>query len=440
LEALVDNVKDGNEIIQKTKNRRFFITSGAVFQAIMGSADTLVGTYAMLYAVARGSVGLIQGIIVSIRELGSSLLQPIWGYYSDRYGRKGFVIIGLFIQSIAWGLLFPMATTPSKILAVFIFQTTLGTMIIPTWISWIGDQTVIRNRRRTIGLLGAAGAWTGLIALLIVSYFMQRQDPDREFVSTYSIAFRIAGVLYLIAIVIVIIIPQKKMVINPQLSQKKTAGIYQTRISPILSNIKALKPEFRKFLTIEGFFRLMWSFAWPIFPYATLAATNNWSEIAYLTIGMAIAAGISQLYGGRLSDRIGRNKVILATRVILILPPILYGLGAKYQMPILLFISNMAVGLIIGAGNVAVNSLILDIAPKEQQGTYVSIYLTTMGILAFTGSLLMGTVLLVVSADDVPSSNLLLTLFGIVAVGRLIAWFGYFFLPVEELFINARED
>jgi MFS family permease len=305
-------------------------------------------------------------------------------------------------------------------------------MLIPTWLGWIGDQTEIGNRGRTIGLLGAVGAWVGLTSLMVVGYFMESRDPSGESISTYSFAFRIAGVFYIIAIIVVTIIPEKTR-LRIQNSKDLTEST-KPLIFRLKSAIQDLKPEFKKLLAIEGLFRITWSFAWPIFPYATLAATDNWTEIAYLMVGMGIASGLSQLYGGRLSDQIGRNKIILVSRVVLVIPPILYGLGAVYGEPLYLLVSNILVGLIIGAGGVSVNSLILDIAPEEKQATYFSLYLTTMGLLSFTGSLLMGGVLLIVSADEIPSNSLLLTLFGIVAFFRFIAWIGYFFLPKEKGF------
>ena len=75
------------------------------------------------------------------------------------------------------------------------------------------------------------------------------------------------------------------------------------------------------------------------------------------------------------------------------------------------------------------NSLILDIAPDDKQGTYFSTYMTVMGILAFTGSLIMGLILLVLSPHSIPSKELLVFLFFFASACRLIAWLGYRYLP-----------
>ncbi|MHA2251843.1 MAG: MFS transporter [Candidatus Kariarchaeaceae archaeon] len=408
------------------KNRSInpFILYGSILQGLMGAADNLAGTFAMLYAVARGSVGLIQGVLVSIRELGSSLLQPIWGYLSDRYGRKLFVFIGFAIQSLSWGVLIPLADTPLKILGIFIFQTTLGTMLFPCWAAWIGDNSESRNRGKIIGFLGLVGSWSGLLALIVVSSVMEKRDPSRVDIGTYSYAFRIAGVLYASAAVITLLIPDKRGAVLEIERKGKVPTL--TRIKDL---IRSYKPEFRRLLFVEGVFRVSWSFAWPLFPYAILSATNNWSQLAYLSVVMGITSGLSMFYGGRLSDRIGRNKVIIWSRVVLVIPPILYGVGAIYDEPIYLFISNALVGLIVGAGGVSVNSMILDIAPVEKQATYFSTYLMVMGILAFCGSMLMGGILYFVARDEAPSSETLMLLFIIVACFRFLAWFGYFRLP-----------
>lgn len=415
----------------KVNLRDRFIIFGSIMQIFMAVGDSLAGTFAMLYAVTRGSVGLMQGIIVSVRELGTAILQPIWGVFSDRRGRRYFVFAGFLFQALSWGILMPLATTPRFVLGVVIFQTCFGTMLIPTWNAWIGDRTHSRNRGSTLGYLGFVGSWAGTVMVLAMSFWMERVDPNREFVSTYTIVFRTAGLFYLLAAVVCLIIPEMK-----RSNGKKLAKMEKLSKSPI-SRVKerfigifySYKPEFRRLLAVDGAFRVAWSLAWPLFPYATLAATDDWIQIAVVSVISTIATGFSQLYGGRLSDRIGRKKVIQTTRIALVTPPILYSMGVWLNAPIYLFFSNLIIGITLGAGAISMNSLILDIAPDDKQGTYFSTYMTVMGILAFTGSLIMGLILLALSPHNIPSTKLLIALFFLASACRLVAWIGYRYLP-----------
>ncbi|MHA2030202.1 MAG: MFS transporter [Candidatus Kariarchaeaceae archaeon] len=412
-----------------------FIIFGSLMQIFMAAADSLAGTFAMIYAVTRGSVGFMQGVIVSVRELGQAILQPIWGVFSDRRGRRYFVFAGFIFQSISWGLLLPVATTPTKILLVFIFQTSLGTMLVPTWNAWVGDRTSTKNRGGTLGLLGFVGSWAASIAVLSMSLWMQKVDPDREFVSTYILAFRMAGIFYLIAAFVTLIIPETKRTnSNEKTAREKTFVNPLVKIKNRIAEVfYSYKPEFRRILVIDGIFRFSWSMAWPLFPYATLAATRGWIEIAILSVLTTVMLGISQLIGGRLSDRVGRKKVIVVTRLSLVLPPLFYSIGVWLNQPIYLFISNMIVGINLGAGVIAMTSLILDVAPEDKQATYFSTYITAMGVIAFVGSLFMGLLLSIVTPNSAPTKGILISLFVVASVCRFLAWLGYRYLPELEI-------
>lgn len=412
-------------------HRNNFGRYATIFQSFMATGDYLQGTFASLYAVGRGSTGLIQGAIVSIRELGTALLQPVWGHYSDIRGRRQFVVLGLLIQALAWGILMPLAYDPLHILLVIIFQTFLGTMVIPTWNGWLGDFTTRTSRGKFLGRIGIVATWMAAFVLFSISLYMQVVDPDRANVDTYSIAFRLGALFYLSSAIFALFIPQadrfsKSMIASTSIPPEVNKGPIFTRIRSVWQN---LHPDFKRVLLVEASFRLAWAAAWPIFPYATLSATEGWIQLAILQIVTALASGISQLVGGALSDRLGRKRVILVSRSVLVAPPILFAVGVLQHEPIYLLISNILVGIMLGASGIALNSLILDIAPLGKESTYFSLYMMTVGLISFSASMVMGLVLNFVAPTTSPGPHLLANMLFIIAAFRFVAWFVYFFLP-----------
>lgn len=408
-----------------------FARRASVFQTLMVIGDTLQGSYTSLYAVGRGATGLTQGAIVSVRELGTALLQPVWGYLSDLRGRRQFIIVGMLIQALCWGILMPAARDANQVLLILVFQTLFGYMVIPAWNGWLGDFTTRSTRGKFLGRLGIIATWIAAIMLFVVSLYMQFLDPNRDSVDTFSIAFKVAAVFFVLCAIFATFIPQAerygkqaRMAINRSAIPEEKPATFA-----FVAEMSRLTPDFKRFLLVDGLFRLAWSAAWPVFPYAVLSATQGWLELALLQMVIAIASGLSQLLGGRISDKFGRKIVIITSRSILVMPPVLYGIGVLVQNPTYLLVSNILTGIMFGASLISVNSLILDLAPIGKEGTYFSIYLLVGGIMAFTGSIVTGLVLNIIVPDVAPSDELVATMLFVIAVIRFLAWTAYFFLP-----------
>ena len=416
------------------ESRPHFMRSAPLVQALMASGDNLTGSYAMLYAVGRGSYGFIQGLITSIQQLGAAILQPVWGAASDKIGRRLFMVVGFLVQSMMWGYFLPRAQNAVEVLLVLTVQTLLGTMVLPVWNAWLGDYTDISDRGRVFGKFGMVASWIALTIFSLVSLYIQEVDPTRSDVNSFSIAFRVAGLFYLSAAVLVLFIPQAV-----RFRGRKSVS-YKTMVAGFLVNrqmgfrerfrngVRTMNGDFKRFLLIDGLFRISWSMAWPIFPYATLSATDSWVELIILQVVIGLSIGVSQLIGGKFADRYGRKSIILWTRIFLVLPPALTALGVLQKNSVYLIVANLVVGLTLGATGIAINSLILDTAPKGKESTYFSIYIFVMGIVGFSSSILMGGVLNVLSGDSIPSDTIVSLLLIIAAGVRLVAWTSYFFL------------
>jgi MFS transporter, DHA1 family, multidrug resistance protein len=64
-------------------------------------------------ATKLGATGISLGLITAAFSLSRGLLQPLVGNLSDRWGRKGFLVAGLFIYGVV-GLLIPHAKALSS--------------------------------------------------------------------------------------------------------------------------------------------------------------------------------------------------------------------------------------------------------------------------------------------------------------------------------------
>ena len=105
---------------------------------------------------------------------------------------------------------------------------------------------------------------------------------------------------------------------------------------------------------------------------------DNWIEI--ITTAGLVGAVIGAMSSGRIADRIGRKKVILASAIIFMIGAVWSGLSTS---PVMLVCARLFLGLAIGTSSFAVPLYIAEISPTKTRGTMVSMFqlLITIGIM-----------------------------------------------------------
>ncbi len=100
----------------------------SVFIALLG-VGIIIPVLPVL-ATQLGATGFTLGVITAAFSVSRGLLQPVVGSLSDRWGRKGFLVAGLFIYGLV-GLLIPHATSVLQLVLIRLFQGVGSAMIIP---------------------------------------------------------------------------------------------------------------------------------------------------------------------------------------------------------------------------------------------------------------------------------------------------------------------
>ncbi len=109
-------------------NRILLTVVLSVFTALLGVG--IVIPVLPVLAVQLGASGFALGLITAVFSLSRGALQPVVGALSDQWGRKGFLIVGLFIYGLV-GLLIPQASTVLHLICIRIFQGVGAAMIVP---------------------------------------------------------------------------------------------------------------------------------------------------------------------------------------------------------------------------------------------------------------------------------------------------------------------
>ncbi|MFX0092283.1 MAG: MFS transporter [Candidatus Hodarchaeota archaeon] len=375
--------------------------------------SVLFDNFYQYMAIMLGSAGIVQGLLTSVKQLGSALLSPVFGYLSDRFGRKSFLFSGNLVLAII-ALIIPFSPNTETVLFLVVFQTLFGVVVvIPSWFGYLGDYTQSETRGTMIGRISSIIGWASNFCLLIIAILMDLQDPTRNSILVLRLPFIIGGIAFLLAAVITLFLPYKPSV---------------QEVKPFTFNIKELRfpRPFTKFIASDTLFTIAWGAGWPLFPYIMFGLSNTWLEIGLLTITTGISFALSQRLGGIISDRIGRKNVIVWSRLGLVASPLLFYLAVITGQILWIFLSNALIGSILGGSQIAAQTLILDTASEEKKASFISIQTMASGLAAFTGSLIMGFILQFLTGNTQPTLVLVGTLLCFVAMARFLFWFSYF--------------
>ncbi len=108
-----------------------------------------------VFAVSLGANGFALGMIIAAFSLSRGLLQPIVGSLSDRWGRKGFMVVGLFVYSLV-GLFLPEAASIEKLIIIRAFHGIGSAMIVPVAMAYVSDMAPFGQEGRYMGMLNIA--------------------------------------------------------------------------------------------------------------------------------------------------------------------------------------------------------------------------------------------------------------------------------------------
>ena len=106
------------------------------------------------YAKSLGANGLIVGLLVSSFSVAQLISAPVWGRFSDRYGRRPALIVGLTASAIAY-IVFAYADSLWLLFLSRIVQGAGGGTVSVIQ-AYVADATKPEDRAKSLGWLSAA--------------------------------------------------------------------------------------------------------------------------------------------------------------------------------------------------------------------------------------------------------------------------------------------
>jgi MFS family permease len=342
------------------------------------SSEIIYPLLPVFLATSLGASARAIGVIEGLAESMSSLLKLFAGYLSDRLGkRKLFVVGGYSLASLARPLL-AFTHTWTQVLAIRVTDRVGKGVRTAPRDAMIADAVHVGQRGLAFGFHRAmdhAGAVIGPLVgyLLVVLLVANRAVPTA---AEFSRIFLVASIPALLAVLVAIFFMRESPVRVPR----------DDEISKL--SLRGFDSNFKRFLLVLALFTLSNSSD----SFLILRARDAGVSIALIPLLWAAHHGtkvLSSLFGGDLSDRLGRKRLIVSGWVLY---AAVYAGFAFATNLASLWILFLIYGIYFGLAEGAEKALVADLVRPEQRGTAYGLYNLAFGITVFPASLLMGMI------------------------------------------------
>lgn len=136
----------------------FFLLLALVFTISMGYGIVLPVLPSLLEGLPGGiSVSWHTGLLTGTYMLALFLFAPLWGYVSDRAGRRKVILLGLagFAGAMLW---FALARGLVFVYAARALAGMFAAAVLPVVLAWVSDVGTSRTRAQAFAWLSAASA------------------------------------------------------------------------------------------------------------------------------------------------------------------------------------------------------------------------------------------------------------------------------------------
>lgn len=174
----------------------WFLPLGVVFVLSLGYGVVLPVLPFMLARAlgdaARAGIAWHTGLLTGIYMLAMFLFAPVWGYISDRAGRRAVILLGLagFSAAMLW---FAVAHDLVFLYGARVLAGVFAAAVVPVIFAWVSDVGTPRTRAQAFAWLSAASALGFLFGPALSGWLASAEFGDRDIAMTLPFYARVAG-------------------------------------------------------------------------------------------------------------------------------------------------------------------------------------------------------------------------------------------------------
>jgi len=324
-----------------------------------------------IYLPAKEFSNLAVGIVVAAYPIAETIFGPMFGILSDRYGRTMWIYVGLTISTFTL-LAFTLSKNVEYLTVVHAVQGVAAAMIVVCSLAMVTDVSTVSNRGREMGIYDFANLG-GYVVGIAVAGVLTRS-------SSLLAPFYFGSILA--AIGAVFSYTRLKERIGP--GRQAAASPIQT-LRLLLSNRRSAA-LFPIWLSVTTFIGMALTFTPRLGPSPLLSSL--------VLSGAVFVLAFTQPFFGHLSDRYGRNRLMMLGLLSLI-GLIATAIVAIRRTSRLMLLAPFLVVFGLGSFAFAPAALALlgDMAPLGGRGTTMGAYSVVLSLGTIIGPLLGGFLL-----------------------------------------------
>jgi MFS family permease len=315
---------------------------------------------------SAGAIGIIEGLAESV----SSLLKLFAGNLSDRLGKRKFLVVGGYALAALARPLLAFAGNWQQVLAIRVTDRVGKGIRSAPRDAMIADSVPLEQRGLAFGFHRAMDHFGAVIGPLIGYVLVVL------FAGNFTQIFLIAAIPAFIGVLIAMFV------------MRESPAIHADKIKSVKLSLRGFNGNFKRFLLILALFTLSNSSD----SFLILRAMDSGVSLGIVPLLWAAhhaSKVLSSLYGGDLSDRLGRKRLIVSGWVLY---AAVYAGFAFVNNPVSVWALFLIYGLYFGLVEGAEKALVADLVRPEQRGTAYGLYNLAIGITVFPASLLMGMI------------------------------------------------
>ena len=318
------------------------IVIAPVLTQIASDFDITTGTAGLLVA-AYGAPGVVVSLIT--------------GPFSDRFGRKRFLVVGAACMGL-FTLLASFATSFPLLIALRAFAGIGAALIFPNVSAMIGDNFPYRDRGRAMSTVIGFNTMASVVGVPTAGIIAEA--------TSWRVSLAIVGALCLFATALLYFLLRPA---QEHVSERRFFELYRS----ILRSSSAIAAVVSSFL--GSLFWFAWSTYIVVFFESVYGLTRGTASTFALTLGLGVLIG-SQA-GGRLGDRIGHKPVVAGAIVI---AAVLLLLLTNTSLPLVAGAAlNLLLCAVIGA-RFATNQTLMTEQMPAARGTLLALSSSTIGL------------------------------------------------------------
>jgi len=358
-----------------------------------------------MFITALGGAGLAVGLVGGFRDSISSILKVLAGYWSDRTGRRKIFVSSGYLTSAFFKLLLALskAWPHAVILAA---AERIGKGLRTAARDAIIADSMTKQRGKGFGIhraLDTSGAILGSIAVFLLFWF---------FGFSFKLIILIAGVVAFASLIPLRFVKEGKT---------------EPRDITLKIGLKNLPKSLKLFVLISGIFALG-NFSYMFFiiraqQFFTAKLSIAVPILLYVLFNIFYAAFAIPL--GVLSDKIGREKVIILGYLLFSLT----SLGFAFLTSLSAFIVLFALyGITYAAVDGNQRAFVSDLSSQQGKATALGTFHTAIGLMALPAGLIAGLLWQNIAAS---ATFIYGSILGFISALLFVAFGSYFSTPKE---------